>query len=118
MGDDLAGLGRAVWGSYVANTPHKLKVIDCFLAYFALMAAVQTVYCAVGGGYPFNAYLAGMMSCVGMFVTTASLRIQVNPSNAAALAQGGGTVPTKGRAFIDWFLCSLVLHLAVFNFIG
>uniref|UniRef100_A0A6U4MZF2 Dolichyl-diphosphooligosaccharide--protein glycosyltransferase subunit OST2 n=1 Tax=Hemiselmis andersenii TaxID=464988 RepID=A0A6U4MZF2_HEMAN len=118
MGDDLAGLSRVVWGSYVANTPHNLKVIDCFLAYFAMMAAVQTVYCLVGGGYPFNSYLAGMMSCVGMFVATASLRVQINPANKADLTAGGGSVPSKGRAFLDWLLCCLLIHLGVFCFMG
>uniref|UniRef100_A0A7S0V6M7 Dolichyl-diphosphooligosaccharide--protein glycosyltransferase subunit OST2 n=1 Tax=Hemiselmis tepida TaxID=464990 RepID=A0A7S0V6M7_9CRYP len=111
-------MGRVMWASYTANTPFNLKVIDCFLAYFAMMAAVQTAFCVVGGGWPFNAYLAGLLSCVGMFVTTASLRIHVNPANKATIIAGGGTIPTKGRAFLEWILCSLVLHLAVFNFIG
>lgn len=83
-------LASVLWRSYCTNTDSLLKLIDCFLIYylsvwnwlkivyprFLLMdcvlqvAAVQVVYCVTFGSYPFNAFLAGFMSSIGMFILT------------------------------------------------
>uniref|UniRef100_A0A7S0M8Q1 Dolichyl-diphosphooligosaccharide--protein glycosyltransferase subunit OST2 n=1 Tax=Cryptomonas curvata TaxID=233186 RepID=A0A7S0M8Q1_9CRYP len=108
-----------LWRSYCANTDSLLKMIDCFLVYFLMVAAVQVVYCVVFGSYPFNAFLAGFMSSIGMFVLTVSLRSQVNPANSSDFENEGTNKPiSKERAFAEWLVCTLVLHLTVINFIG
>ncbi len=82
-------LTSVLWRSYCANTDSLLKMIDCFLIYFLAVrlhwnpplifcladceyqvAAFQGVYCVVFGSYPFNAFLAGFMSSIGMFILT------------------------------------------------
>jgi hypothetical protein len=34
------------------------------------VAALQLVYCVLTGGFPFNSFLGGFFSCLGMAVTT------------------------------------------------
>lgn len=52
--------------------------------YVAATAIVQFVYCCLVGTFPFNSFLAGFMSCVGMFVLTgapsrAQLQLPIRP---------------------------------------
>merc|ERR1711907_283429 len=96
--------------NYAKQTPSRLRVIDAFLAFHVATAAVQFVYCMLVGTFPFNAFLSGFISCVGSFVLTVALRIQVNPENNFKI--------TPQRAFADFLVASLLLHLVVFNFIG
>eukprot|EP01027_Heterolobosea_sp_BB2_P001320 GEZU01002021.1.p1 GENE.GEZU01002021.1~~GEZU01002021.1.p1 ORF type:complete len:137 (-),score=9.38 GEZU01002021.1:93-464(-) len=52
------------------KTPRRLKVIDVFLVYILLTGIIQFVYCALVGTFPFNSFLAGFISCIGLFVLT------------------------------------------------
>ena len=58
------------WGEYTTQTPQRLKIIDLFLLYQFLTGVLQFVYVALVGTFPFNAFLAGFISCVGSFVLT------------------------------------------------
>jgi oligosaccharyltransferase complex subunit epsilon len=75
-----------------------------------LTGVIQFVYCALVGTFPFNAFLSGFISAVGSFVLTVCLRIQVNPANQFSIS--------PERAFVDFLVASVVLHLTVMNFIG
>merc|ERR1739848_38515 len=96
--------------SYDKQTPSRLKLIDAFLVFHVLTGIVQFVYCMLVGTFPFNAFLSGFISTVGSFVLTACLRIQVNPANDFNVS--------PERAFADFLVASLLLHLTVINFIG
>lgn len=98
---------------YKAKTPQRLKVIDVFLAYIMLTGVAQFGYCAVVGTFPFNSFLAGFISAVGCFVLTVCLRMQVNPAN-----QGKFGSITPERAYADFVICNIILHLVVVNFLG
>ena len=63
---------------YVHNTPKRLKLIDAYLAYILFTGVMQFLYCCLVGTFPFNAFLAGFISCVGSFILAACLRLQVN----------------------------------------
>lgn len=97
--------------TYDSQTPQLLKIIDLFLAYIMATGVIQFLYCALVGTFPFNSFLSGFISTVGSFILTVCLRIQVNPSK-----------PFKGinkeRAFFDYLVASLILHLVVMNFLG
>ncbi|KAI9788984.1 MAG: Dolichyl-diphosphooligosaccharide-protein glycosyltransferase subunit dad1 [Peltula sp. TS41687] len=133
-----------IYNNYVSRTPIRTKLLDAFLAYLVVLGLLQFVYCVLGGGYPFNAFLAGFVSCVGQFVLTVSLRIQMDESsssastsavlderqqygqqgkkmtkNMAASGTGGnGTSVSNERAFADYIFCSLLLHFFCVNFIN
>ena len=81
--------------------------IDAFLWCIGATALIQLAYCALVGTFPFNSFLAGFLSTVGMFVLTVCLRMQVV----------SGTV-TAQRAWAEYAVANLVLHLAVLNFMG
>eukprot|EP00891_Asterochloris_glomerata_P000019 jgi/Astpho2/19/e_gw1.00001.65.1_t len=89
-----------------------VQVLDCFLVYAVLTGAVQFAYAFLLGSFPFNSFLAGMASCIGFFVLTVCLRMQVDPSNH----DFEGRSPE--RAFADYVLCNCLLHLIIWNYMG
>ncbi|EAL61955.1 dolichyl-diphosphooligosaccharide-protein glycotransferase [Dictyostelium discoideum AX4] len=102
---------KSFFESY-SKTPQKLKIIDLFLIYTFITGVIVFTYCCLVGTYPFNSFLAAFISTVGCFVLTVCLRIQINPIN-----NFGKTISIE-RAFTDYLLCNLILHLVVFNFLG
>ncbi|EFJ12156.1 hypothetical protein SELMODRAFT_146333 [Selaginella moellendorffii] len=109
--DDARALVTSLRSAYTA-TPTKLKLIDLYVAYAVITAIVQTLFMAVVGSFPFNAFLSGVLSCVGTAVLAVCLRMQVNKANKEFK-----DLPPE-RAFADFVLCNLVLHLVIMNFLG
>ncbi|KAG2449252.1 hypothetical protein CHLRE_02g108400v5 [Chlamydomonas reinhardtii] len=107
----LAEIVKAFSDEY-KKTPVRVKVLDAFLVYALATAAVQFAYMLLVGTFPFNAFLAGFLSCVGFFALTVCLRMQVDPANK----EFSGISPE--RAFADYCLANLVLHLVVWNYMG
>ena len=60
-------VGR-LFSEYRTKTPQKLKLIDAYLFYVLLTGAMQFLYCALVGTFPFNSFLSGFISCVGSFI--------------------------------------------------
>ncbi|CAI0473014.1 unnamed protein product [Linum tenue] len=98
--------------SAYAATPNNLKIIDVYVGFAVLTAVIQVVYMAVVGSFPFNSFLSGVLSCIGTAVLAVCLRIQVNKDNK----EFKDVAPE--RAFADFILCNLVLHLVIMNFMG
>mmetsp|Transcript_18041 Transcript_18041/g.38795 ORF Transcript_18041/g.38795 Transcript_18041/m.38795 type:complete len:111 (+) Transcript_18041:85-417(+) len=94
------------------KSPVRVKVVDAFLIYALATAAVQFAYMMLVGTFPFNAFLAGFLSSVGFFALTVCLRLQVDPT----IKDFSGISPE--RAFADYVLANLVLHLVVWNYMG
>lgn len=108
---------KDVWNAYSQNVPAYLKVVDAFLAYVLSVGIIQFVYALAVGSFPFNSFLAGFLSTVGVFVLTVSLRMQLNEKNRQDENNRWGGITTK-RAVADWLFCNLILHMAVLNFLG
>eukprot|EP00257_Ricinus_communis_P025658 XP_025013072.1 dolichyl-diphosphooligosaccharide--protein glycosyltransferase subunit DAD1 isoform X2 [Ricinus communis] len=81
-------------------------------AYAATPTTLKVVYMGIVGSFPFNSFLSGVLSCVGTAVLAVCLRIQVNKENKEFK-----DLPPE-RAFADFVLCNLVLHLVIMNFLG
>jgi oligosaccharyltransferase complex subunit epsilon len=109
----------AVWNKlvrhYSETTPHRIRLLDAFLAFAAATGVAQALYCLLVGSFPFNSFLAGFMCAVGCFVLTVSLRLHLAPLGDDDTAMSSRDT---GRAFADYVLCNLILFLAVINFIG
>ncbi|MCO5558416.1 hypothetical protein L7F22_011997 [Adiantum nelumboides] len=86
-----------IWNSYVYST------VD---------SHTGVIYMAIVGSFPFNAFLSGFLSSVGTAVLAVCLRMQVNPKNKEFKE-----LPLE-RAFADFVLANLVLHLVIMNFLG
>ncbi|KAK4422934.1 Dolichyl-diphosphooligosaccharide--protein glycosyltransferase subunit DAD1 [Sesamum alatum] len=108
---DAQALFQSLRSAYAA-TPNNLKIIDLYIVFAVATAVIQVVYMAVVGSFPFNSFLSGVLSCVGTAVLAVSLRIQVNKENKEFK-----DLPPE-RAFADFVLCNLVLHLVIMNFLG
>ncbi|TID17581.1 defender against death DAD protein [Venturia nashicola] len=102
-----------IWKNYVNKTPQRVKLLDAFMAFLAVVGALQFVYCVIVGNFPFNAFLAGFSSTVGQFVLTASLRMQTNPENREEFKS-----ISDERAFADFIFGSMLLHFFCVNFIN
>ncbi|KAF7103895.1 hypothetical protein CFC21_104828 [Triticum aestivum] len=90
-----------------AATPTNLKIIDLYVVFAVVTALVQVGYMGIVGSLPFNSFLSGVLSCIGTAVLAACLRIQVNKDNKEFK-----DLPPE-RAFADFVLCNLVLHLVI-----
>ncbi|KAL8150520.1 hypothetical protein V2J09_020328 [Rumex salicifolius] len=108
---DAQALFQSLLSAYTA-TPTNLKIIDLYVVFAVSTALIQAVYMALVGTFPFNSFLSGVLSCVGTAVLAVCLRIQVNKENKEFK-----DLPPE-RAFADFVLCNLVLHLVIMNFLG
>ncbi|XP_057422068.1 dolichyl-diphosphooligosaccharide--protein glycosyltransferase subunit DAD1-like [Lotus japonicus] len=108
---DAKDLFNALWSAYSAS-PINLKIIDLYVGFAISTAIIQVVYMALVGSFPFNSFLSGVLSCIGSAVLAICLRIQLNKDNKEFKDQ-----PPE-RAFADFVLSNLVLHLVIMNFIG
>uniref|UniRef100_A0A0D9W4D8 Dolichyl-diphosphooligosaccharide--protein glycosyltransferase subunit DAD1 n=1 Tax=Leersia perrieri TaxID=77586 RepID=A0A0D9W4D8_9ORYZ len=99
-------------GKAYAATPTNLKIIDLYVVFAVATALIQVVYMGIVGSFPFNSFLSGVLSCIGTAVLAVCLRIQVNKDNKEFKDL------TPERAFADFVLCNLVLHLVIMNFLG
>lgn len=111
----MFGTFNEVYTTFVREykkTPQKLKIIDAFLVYALATAVIQVVYALLVGSFPFNSFLSGLFCCLGFFVLTVCLRMQLDPTNK----DFEGISPE--RAFADYVLCNCVLFLGVWNFMG
>ncbi|KAL6213078.1 hypothetical protein ACLB2K_012525 [Fragaria x ananassa] len=108
---DALALFNSLRSAYSA-IPTSLKVIDLYVGFAVSTAIIQVIYMALVGSFPFNSFLSGVLSCIGTAVLAVCLRIQVNKENK----EFKDLAPE--RAFADFVLCNLVLHLVIMNFLG
>ncbi|OTA99566.1 hypothetical protein M426DRAFT_67592 [Hypoxylon sp. CI-4A] len=98
---------------YQKSTPQRTKLIDVFMAFLVVVGGLQFAYVVLTSNYPFNAFLSGFSATVGQFVLTASLRIQTTEANKSDFPS-----VSPERAFADYVVGSLILHLFCINFIN
>ncbi|KAL5961026.1 Dolichyl-diphosphooligosaccharide--protein glycosyltransferase subunit DAD1 [Taenia solium] len=98
---------------YKQTTPLRLRLIDIYLFYVFITGVIQFLYCCLVGTFPFNAFLAGFISTVASFILAVCLRMHSNPQNTDVFPD---YMPEW--AFGNFIFAHVVLHLAVFNFIG
>ncbi|GMM53885.1 dolichyl-diphosphooligosaccharide-protein glycotransferase [Maudiozyma humilis] len=93
----------------VRNNP-KLRLIDIFCCILVAIALLECSFVAlVQDNYPFNAFLAGFIICVGQFVLLMCLRLQLtNPFQGIS----------KNKAFGEFVIASLILHFTCLHFIN
>mmetsp|Transcript_27858 Transcript_27858/g.49178 ORF Transcript_27858/g.49178 Transcript_27858/m.49178 type:complete len:114 (-) Transcript_27858:457-798(-) len=89
----------------------EIILMDIFLFFSFCTGVLQFLYLLVAGTYPYNSFLAGFFSTLGVFVSLACLRMQVtNPEEF-------DNIP-KERAFADFVTCNVFLHFVVVMFMG
>mmetsp|Transcript_7370 Transcript_7370/g.17967 ORF Transcript_7370/g.17967 Transcript_7370/m.17967 type:complete len:113 (-) Transcript_7370:30-368(-) len=111
--DRAKEVGVAFFGRYKEEYKSKKEIIlmDILLLFSFCTGVLQFLYLLVAGQYPYNSFLAGFFSTLGVFISTACLRMQVaNPSDF-------DNIP-KERAFADFVVCNVILHFVVIMFMG
>ena len=68
--NSLLSVGNNFYKEYSRSTATRVKLIDSFIVYIIATALVQFLYCFLVGTFPFNSFLSGVISCVGVFVLT------------------------------------------------
>ncbi|CEJ95107.1 Putative DAD family protein [[Torrubiella] hemipterigena] len=101
-----------IYNHYINETTQRTKLIDAFLVFLVTVGALQFLYCVLAGNYPFNAFLSGFSATVGQFVLAVSLRVQTNDTKSEFPSV------SPERAFADFVVCSLILHVFCINFIN
>ncbi|AAS51659.1 ADL261Cp [Eremothecium gossypii ATCC 10895] len=103
---------QITWRAYSRDlkSDQRLLLIDTLCGGLVTIGLVQVLFIAViRDTFPFNAFLAGFISCVGQFVLLISLRLQLREQFAGISSQ---------RAFGEFVLASLVLHFICLHFIN
>lgn len=104
-------LGTA-YSAYVKElkTSKQLLLIDSFLALLVVLGVLQFAFVLlIRDSFPFNAFLAGFVVCVGQFVLLVSLRLQLVTPFAGISRQ---------RAFAEFVFASLILHFITLHFVN
>ena len=74
---DVKSVGQSLMAEYKKNATTQTKISDLFLAFILVTGILQVLYCVIVGSFPFNSFLSGFLSCVGMFALTGTfVRIQ------------------------------------------
>lgn len=95
------------------NANISLKLIDIFSLALVIIASIQCIFMIViRDSYPFNAFLAGFIVCVSQFALNVSLRL--------GLVKFGNDNKYRGerKLFVEYIICSLVLHFITLHYIN
>eukprot|EP00456_Euglypha_rotunda_P077837 TRINITY_DN7388_c0_g1_i2.p1 TRINITY_DN7388_c0_g1~~TRINITY_DN7388_c0_g1_i2.p1 ORF type:complete len:110 (-),score=7.54 TRINITY_DN7388_c0_g1_i2:86-415(-) len=95
---------------YTNETPLKIQLIDRFIIFAFLTGVIQFLYVILVGQFPFNSFLAGFISSVGVFIFTVCLRLQVTNKDDFGI--------TAERSYADYVVCNVILFFVVVTFIG
>ncbi|KAK6457174.1 DAD family-domain-containing protein [Scheffersomyces xylosifermentans] len=84
---ELSAAVETTYNDYVATLTPRLKLIDLFLSFLVALGILQFVYVLLVGNFPFNAFLGGFIACVGQFVLTVSLRLQIKSATPKKIVE-------------------------------
>jgi len=74
--DQLEEVVRTFFKEY-QKTSKQIKLIDAFLVYVMATGVLQFLYVALVGQFPFNSFLSGFISSIGLFVLTGKSPLRV-----------------------------------------
>lgn len=96
---------------YVSMTPPRVRLIDALVIICLCLSALQILYRCIVGSFPYNSFLAGVVSTVGVAVLGTGLRMQLtSPWQFRNI--------TAERAITDFLVCCLVLFIGTTTFLG
>lgn len=85
---------------YKKSATTQTKIVDLFLAFILMTGALQFLYCAIVGTFPFNSFLSGFLSCVGMFALTGTFLIF--PTREGRVGRREGCGARGGECGVSW----------------
>lgn len=106
---EVSRLGAQAWTKYRKETPARIQLLDLYIAFNLVLAALQFVYEKLSGSFPFNAFLSGFYCCVGTAALAIALRVHITDKEEHK---------SEERVIGEWLVCNLLLFLTVFNYLG
>lgn len=104
-------LSSEFWTAYKKTTPKKIQLIDMFLVFAVTCGVLQALYTLVSGMYPYNSFLASFINCVGFFIFTVCLRLQImNPKDFGNIS--------GEQSLAAYVFCNLLLFFVVLTYLG
>eukprot|EP00392_Amoebophrya_sp_AT5.2_P001696 g1698.t1 len=103
-------VARKMYKKYQSETPDRIKLLDLYASFLALVGALLFVYVVLVGTFPFNCFLSGFIAAMGTCVITVCLRVQLtNPESFKLSVE---------RMIADYLVANLCLHIACICFLG
>jgi oligosaccharyltransferase complex subunit epsilon len=106
---EVSRLGTQAWTKYRSETSPRIQLLDLYIAFNLLLAALQFAYEKLSGSFPFNSFLAGFYCCVGAAALAVALRVHITDKDERK---------SEERIIGEWLICNLLLFLTVFNYLG
>lgn len=75
--EKLKNVGETFYSNYKESNSEKIRLIDCFIVFNAILVVLQIIYLFFNGLDPVNSFLSGVFSCLG-FMTLLSKKIIFN----------------------------------------
>ncbi|GAB5365229.1 hypothetical protein AAMO2058_001039300 [Amorphochlora amoebiformis] len=96
---------------YVNTQSKEIMLMDLFLFFSFCTGVLQFLYLQLAGQFPYNSFLAGFFSTLGLFISLACLRMQVSSP------EDFDNIPRE-RAYADFVVCNVFLFFIVIMFMG
>lgn len=63
--DKMKEVSQTFFTNYKAANSEKIRLIDCFIVFNAILVVLQIIYLLFNGFDPVNSFLSGVFSCLG-----------------------------------------------------
>ncbi len=110
-GVDVGSIASSFVKKYKETHSREVMLIDMVLVFTFATGVLQFLYMALVGTYPYNSFLAGFFSSLGLFISAACLRMQIcDPSDFERIP--------REQAFADFVVFNVILNFVVVTFMG
>mmetsp|Transcript_52748 Transcript_52748/g.60623 ORF Transcript_52748/g.60623 Transcript_52748/m.60623 type:complete len:122 (+) Transcript_52748:16-381(+) len=103
-------LGEFV-GAYSRRTHKRLKIMDLFCLFCAVLITIPFGYAALVGKFPYNSMLSACFAPLGALILTVCLRFQIDKESKYANI-------TEQKAFYEYLFSIITFFFAIINFLG
>ena len=104
--NSLKEILSSFYSSYKEKNEWKYRVLDSFILYNFIILLIQLIYVVLVGTFPMNAFLSGVICCLGTIILAISLRMTIK-----------NFPEFKQRVFAEYLVASVILYLVIINFL-
>lgn len=121
----LPSLIKEIVAKFHESTPKRLKLVDYFIVFLAVLTFLQLVYYALIGRHPFEALLAGVYTTLGTMIFTGmhihiiiivALRMHITYTIQVGGESAEFDVKFSKSALAEYMIACLVLYLTALNY--
>ncbi len=109
--ENLKGIIDTFLSNYKEANPAKLRLIDSFIVFNAILVVLQIIYLVTNGFDPVNSFLSGVFSCLGFLTLLICLRLHVNPKTKLKDT-------SVEQVYAEFFVACVLLFFVAVNYVG